>query len=98
MAVWHKVAFNAQNIETETAKAVLIACPNTSDYDGYVCWLPAMLVRDAGSIGWDKSFSFTDEFEFNLKKYGKGKYNKSQVIDEVTLSADEIAAVFGQDI
>ena len=98
MAVWHKVTFNTQNIETETAKAVLIACPHKSDYDGYVFWHPAKLVRDAGSKGWDKSFSFTDEFEFNLKKYGKGKYNKSQVIDEVTLSADEIAAVFGQEI
>ena len=98
MAVWHKVTFNAQNIETETAKAVLIACPHKSDYDGYVFWHPTKLVRDAGSKGWDKSFSFTDEIKFNLKKYGKGKYNKSQVIDEVTLSADEIAAVFGQEI
>ena len=91
MAVWHKVAFNAQNIETETAKAVLIACPHKSDYDGYVFWHPTKLVRDAGSKGWDKSFSFTDEFKFNLKKYGKGKYNKSQVRVYKFVSSTHIA-------
>ena len=33
--------------------------------------------------------------EFTLKKYGKGQYNKSQVIAEETITAEEMAEAFG---
>ncbi|RRC92709.1 hypothetical protein EII25_03285 [Erysipelotrichaceae bacterium OH741_COT-311] len=91
---WEKVYFNAQNIEAETAKAVLIKMPSKGDYAGYCFWHPARLVRDEGNKGYRKSFSFTDEFEFKLKKYGKGKYNKNQVIDEKIIGPEEIKDEF----
>jgi hypothetical protein len=94
MANWHRVKFNVQNIEAETEKAVLIKCPHNSEYDGFAFWHPAKLVRDAGGKGWFKTFSFTDDFEFKLKKYGKGQFNKSDVIEQTTISAKEMLTVF----
>ena len=38
--------------------------------------------------------SFTDEFEFKLKKMGQGKYNKSEVIAEQTISAEDMKEAF----
>jgi len=88
------VNFNSQNIVTQTEKAVLIACPHKSNYDGYVFWHPAKLVREAGGKGYFLTLSYTDEFEFRLKKYGKGQHNRREVIDECTVSGDEIAEIF----
>lgn len=91
---WKKVHFNAQNIEHETGKATLIKMPKKSAYAGYKFWHPAKLVRTEGGKGYFVSFSYTDDFTFTLKKYGNGKYNGREVIDEVTLKGDEIAEHF----
>ena len=32
---WKKIEINRQNIETRTAKSVLINCPNKSKYKGF---------------------------------------------------------------
>lgn len=91
--MWRSININKQNIKAETGKAVLIACPHKSDFDGYSFWHPAKLVRD-GSHSNSVSISYTEEFVFRLKKYGKGKYNSREVIDEVQLAYDEIEEVF----
>ena len=87
MAKWHKVSFNAQNIEHETANAVLINMRHNSAYDGFQFWNPKMLVRVEG---YNLTFSFTDEFEFKLVKHVKGRYNQRDIIDQKTISADEM--------
>lgn len=92
--MWRSFNVNKQNIKAETGKAVLIACPHNSEFDGYSFWHPAKLVRE-GRHSNSVSVSYTDDFVFHLKKYGKGKYNSREVIDEAQLAYDEIEEVFG---
>lgn len=91
--MWKTININRQNIKTETGKAVLIACPHKSEFDGYVFWHPSKLVRE-GRHRNAVSMSYTDEFTFRLKKYGKGRYSQYDVIDEVPVGADEIEEIF----
>ena len=90
MTEWKTIKFNVQNIQYETAKAVLIKMPNNSDYKGYVFWLPSKLVRVIGGNGYQCSFSYTEAFEFNLKKTSRD----GKVLDEVVLSASEMEEAF----
>ena len=94
--MWCKIYINAQNIEYETDRAILIKMPNNSDYAGYHFWHPSKLVRVEGGKGYHLSFSFTNDFKFKIFKNGKGKYNYKKIIDEVELSSDEMFEEFEQ--
>ena len=89
MNMWHNVNFNKQHIEAVTDKAVLIKMPNKSIYKGYAFWHPSKLAREGRNKG-AIQVSFNDEWTFTLKKYGQGKWNKSQVIDEKKIDAEEM--------
>lgn len=91
--MWKKVEINKQNIETEIDKATLIKMPNKSKYAGYKFWHPSKLIR-YGSNSYARSVSYTDDFTFKLKKYGNGKYNKFDVIDEIEISVEEFEEAF----
>ena len=90
--MWHKVYFNSQNIEHETAKATLIKMPNKSEYAGYKFWHPSKLVREEGGKGYHMSFSFAEDFEFTLRKYGQNH----QVTAEKIIGWDEMFEAFEQ--
>ena len=90
--MWHKVYFNSQNIEHDTAKAVLIKMPNKSEYAGYKFWHPTKLVREEGGKGYHMSFSFTEEFQYMIRKYGQNR----QVTAEKIIGWDEMLEAFEQ--
>lgn len=91
--MWKNIEINIQNIETDTGKSVLIKMPNKSKYAGYKLWHPSKLVRK-GSNSYAVSVGYTNEFTFKLKKFGNGKYNKFDVIDEIEISAEEFEKQF----
>ena len=91
--MWKNLNINKQNIETETAKAVLIKMPKKSRYDGYKFWHPSKLVRN-GRHSNAVSVGYTDDFTFKLKKFGNGKYNKFDVLDEIEISAEQFEQAF----
>ena len=91
--MWKSIEINKQNIENDTGKSVLIKIPNKSKYAGYKFWHPAKLVR-YGSNSYARSVSYTDDFTFKLKKYGNGKYNKFDVINEVEIGVEEFEETF----
>ena len=93
MMKWNKRAFFKSQIKAETNNAILISCPHNSDYDGYCFWVPASLVKESEQKN-ILTFSYSDDFEFALKKYGNGKFNKYKVIDTITLRGDEIEDVY----
>lgn len=94
---WRKFAVNVQNILTDTGKACKIAFPHSSALDGYVFWISSKLVR-GGSHSYEVTVSMHKDMTFTAKKYGAGKYNKFDVIDERPVSQDEIIAAFGGEV
>ena len=92
--MWKSFNINKQNIKADTGKAVLIACPHKSKYDGYAFWHSSKLIRE-GRHSNAVSISYTEEFTFNLKKYGKGRYNSREVIDEKVIDVAEFENAFG---
>lgn len=86
---WRSFTVSTNNIEASTAKAVLIKMPHKSDYDGFVFWHPAKLVRE-GDYLYSKKVSYTDDFEFRLFKKGNGRFNYNTKIAEKTISAAEM--------
>lgn len=91
--MWKNIEINVQNIETDTGKATLIKMPNKSNYAGYKFWHPSKLIR-YGSNSYARSIGYTDEFTFKLKKFGNGKYNKFDVIDEIEIDIKEFENAF----
>lgn len=92
MAEWQAINFNAQNIEHETAKAVLIKMPNNSEWSGYKFWHPSKCVRTLSKgKGYFQSFSFSDNWEFKIFKTNK---RGEKTVEEI-LSPEEMAEAFG---
>lgn len=90
---WKKVHFNIQNIKTITDNSCLIKCPSKSNYAGYCFWHPSKLIRD-GFHSYDMTISYTDDFTFKLLKYGNGKWNKFDIISEITISVEKFEEMF----
>lgn len=93
--MWNSIKINGQNIEKQTANAVLINMPKNSSYSGFKFWHPVKCVRTVGGKGYFVSFSYTNDWKFKLIKNGKGKWNKFDVIDEMELTPTEMEDAFG---
>lgn len=92
--MWKNIQINKQNVKADTGKAVLIAMPHNSKYDGYSFWHPAKLVRN-GNHSYALSIGYTNEFKFKLVKYGKGKSNSKDIIDEKEITVKEFEEALG---
>ena len=92
--VWKNININKQNIKADTGRSILIQMPHSSDYDGYCFWHSSKLVHD-GRHSNAVSIGYTDDFNFRLIKYGKGKWNSSDVIDEIYINASQFEEAFG---
>lgn len=91
--MWKNININKQNVQTTTAKAVLIKMPHNSNYDGFCFWHPAKLIREGRNPN-SFSLGYTEEFKFKLMKYGNGKWNKNTVIEEQTIDFEEFENAF----
>lgn len=91
--MWKNININKNQVNTETEKAILINCPHNSKYDGYSFWHPKKIVRE-GKNSASLSIGYNNEFKFILKKYGKGKYNQNNVIDEKVILVEEFENIF----
>ena len=91
MTKWKTINFNAQNIEHETAKAVLIKMPNNSEWHGYTFWHPSKCVRTLNKgNGYFKTFSYTENWEFTIFKSNK----KGERTAEQILTAEDMEIAF----
>lgn len=93
--MWESIQLDSNCIEAVTDRAVLINMPKTSGYKGFSFWHPKRCCCSVGKNSFLIQISFTNEFEFKLKKYGKGKYNWNKILSEETLSALELKEALG---
>lgn len=91
--MWKNISVNINQIKTKTYGAILINCPHNSQYDGFSFWHPIKLVRD-GKHSSSISIGYNEDFKFKLIKYGKGKYNSRDIIDEIEISVEEFEEMF----
>ncbi|MDF1618778.1 hypothetical protein [Petrocella sp. FN5] len=89
--MWNNIVINGNQIEVITEKSVLIKMPKASGYEGYKFWHTIKLVRRKGGM---YTFSFNEEFVFELKKNGKGKWNSRSIISEMSIDAEEMIKAF----
>lgn len=90
--MWKKIKVNIQNIKHETDKAMLIAMPHSSDYDGFTFWISKKLVRD-GSNDFEMLVSINEDMTFNLKRTSE---KTRKVLDEKEVGCDELIEAFGE--
>ncbi len=89
--MWKTIKINKQNVELQITNATLIKIPKKSRYANYKFWHPNKLIEEnENSI----KLSYTNEFVFHLKKFGKGKLNKYMILDEIDIDAEEFEEIF----
>lgn len=94
--MWREIKINRQNIKAESGKAVLVACPRHSPLNGFRFWHPLSLVRVGDRLS-SIRIRYTDDFVFRLKKYGQGKYNRGELIEERHVGYMDVEEAFGQN-
>lgn len=87
---WKKININRQNIAGETSFSILVAMPHTCDYDSYKFWHPKTLV-DNGPTSSSCTLSYWEDQTVQLIKHGKGRYNKTTIIDRLWITRQEWA-------
>lgn len=92
--MWTNVFFNALSIHGESDSSVLIKMPNSSKYNGWYFWHPKKLVREQGGKGYHLTFSFHNNWEFKILLYGKGRYNKRDVLKTEILTSSDMKRIF----
>lgn len=92
MAEWKNFNINKNQVETETARGVLIKMPNSSRYAGFKFWHPRKCVRE-GRHSAALSVGYTDEFTFRLERRSPKTF---EVLATEVLDAEDLVAEFEQ--
>lgn len=87
--MWKKLNVNSNMVQADAPNALLIGMPNKSEYAGYSFWISKKLVR-SGKHPAALEISYKDDFIFHLLKYGNGRFNSREIIDDIPLAADEM--------
>ena len=91
MTEWYKVKGNANLIQHETDKAVLIKIPKSE----LMFWHPQKLIKTAGKNNYLLLLSFTKDWKFKAFRNGRGKANFNKKIEERDISAQEMVDFWG---
>lgn len=88
---WLKIEINQNQIRGESASSFLIKMPSGSRHEGCVFWHPKKCVfrKELTYI-----ISFSESWKFSVKKYGKGKHNRNEIISEYALDAGAMLRAF----
>ena len=92
--MWKKIKINKNQIKHETGRSTLINFPKNSTLSGMSFWYPSKLISD-GSHSACLSLSYNDNFQIKATKYGKGKRNKFEKIEECEISIEDFESAFG---
>lgn len=92
--IWKSIQINKQNVSRLSSYSSLIQMPHNSDFDGYSFWHTNKLIREGKHKNAFK-ISYSDDFTFNLVKYGKGKWNKKEIIDRINIGVEDFEEAFG---
>lgn len=90
---WKTININNSNIVVEADRTTLVKMPNKSRYAGYCFWHPNKLIRE-GKNSNASTLSYSDGFKFQLVKYGKGRYNKHDIIQRIEITIEEFENAF----
>lgn len=94
MADWKRLRIPKTNIVYETATAVLITMPHSSDYDGFKFWHSWKITENTGR---SYNILYNENFTFKLFKNGKGQYNKREVIERLEIKSEELEEAFHKE-
>ena len=89
---WNNVTIPSNLYVCQSEKFFKFKFPNHSLYGGYSIWVSKKLII---FFEGDYILLYKDNFTFRIIKYGKGKYNWKDILDEKEISAEELAETFG---
>lgn len=92
MTTWTQIRVNIQNIKHETEKAVLIAMPHSSEFDGFTFWISKKLVRPTRN-DWEVAVSIADDMTVTLKRTSDKTRN---VLAEKAVGVATLEEAFGR--
>lgn len=72
-------------------KSYKIAMPHNCDLRGYCIWFPRKLT--IGNDDLIDQIYFNKSYTFRALKYGQGKFNRYEVLDERMISGEELAEI-----
>lgn len=90
--VWNNVTIPSNLYVCQSEKSYKFKLPRHSLYGGYSIWVSKKLIL---FFEGDYILLYKDNFTFRIIKYGKGKYNWKDILDEKEISAEELAETFG---
>ena len=88
--MWINFYVNKNQIQTETAKAILVKLPKTD----WLVWISSKCVR-SGTHSANLRVGVCDDREYEIFRNGNGRYNKFQKIDSKTVTGTELAEMCG---